>query len=290
MRVLSRPDATLGSYSNPAAAKPRARTPPARRWWLFLAAVVVTAIILVPIALVVILSLRPDGRAGTGSPLTLANFRDVLSHTDVRTWLGNSMLVTVATVVVSVCVAAPAGYVVSRSRSRAVSGYSLLLFVIQSLPVVTTAVPLYFLFSKVGLLDSLTGVGIVYVGGSIAVATWMMAAYLDVIPESLEQASWIDGCSPFGGFLRIVLRNALPGIVSTAIFTFLVSWNDYLVATIFLISQQHYTLPIGLEAFQGGGPSVMAVAVIMMAPPVIVFTVLNRFFSVGGIGGAPVSS
>ena len=77
----------------------------------------------------------------------------------------------------------------------------------------------------------------------MAVATWMMAAYMDSIPISLEEAAWIDGASLFGGFVQVVLRNSLPGVLSTAIFTFLVSWNDYLVAIVFLRSATAFTLP-----------------------------------------------
>ena len=144
---------------------------------------------------------------------------------------------------VSVAVAAPAGYVLSRGRGKAVSGYSLLLFVIQSLPVITAVIPLFILFAKLRLVDSLIGLGIIYVGASMSVATWMMAAYMDSIPVSLEQAAWIDGASVFGGFTRIVLRNSLPGILSTAIFTYLVSWNDYLVAIVFMRTETKFTLP-----------------------------------------------
>jgi multiple sugar transport system permease protein len=143
---------------------------------------------------------------------------------------------------------------------------------------------------KLGLVDNLVGLGIIYVGASMSVATWMMAAYMDSIPVDLEKASWIDGCSVFGGFTRIVLRNSLPGILSTAIFTFLVSWNDYLVAIIFLRSQDQFTMPIGLTSFFQQNVtdwgSVMAVAVVMLAPPVILFSVMNKFFSIGGIGGS----
>lgn len=260
------------------------------RWWLFLVALVITAVALVPVVVVVYLSVRPGVGSTSSSPLTLNNFSYVLKNTGVLGWLGNSLKVTLATVVVSVAVAAPAGYVLSRGRSKAVSGYSLLLFVVQSLPVITAVVPLFILFANIGFVDSLVGLGIVYVGASMSVATWMMAAYMDSIPSSLEQAAWIDGCSPFGGFSRIVLRNSLPGILSTAIFTFLVSWNDYLVAIVFIRSSSNFTLPLGVESFfqqnQTDWGSVMAVAVVMMAPPVIVFAVLNKYFSVGGIGGS----
>ncbi|GAA4798416.1 hypothetical protein GCM10023220_27750 [Streptomyces ziwulingensis] len=124
----------------------------------------------------------------------------------------------------------------------------------------------------------------------MTVACWMMAAYIDSIPVSLEEAAWIDGCSLAGGFVRIVLRNSLPGILSTAIFTFLLSWNDYLVALVFLRSSDRYTLPLGLQTFfqqnsVDWGP-VMALAVIMMLPPILVFAALNRYFSIGGIGGS----
>jgi multiple sugar transport system permease protein len=259
------------------------------RWWRFALLLVVTAVVLVPVLVTLVLSVRPGlGSAATG--LTLQNFVSVFRDTLTPTWLGNSLAVALGTVVVSVAVAAPAGYVLSRGRSRAVSSYSLLLFVVQSLPVITSVVPLFILFAKFGLVDNLTGIAIIYVGSSMSVATWMMAAYFDSIPMSLEEAAWIDGASVFGGFVRIVLRNSLPGVLSTAIFTFLLAWNDYLVAIVFLRSSERFTLPMGLQSFFQQNAtdwgSVMAVAVVMMLPPVIVFAALNRYFSVGGIGGS----
>jgi multiple sugar transport system permease protein len=260
------------------------------QWWRFAVMLVVTGVVLVPVAAVLVLSLRPGVASGGTASFGPANFTHVLTDVPTLIWLANSLGVTLATVLVSVAVAAPAGYVLSRGRSRAVSAYSLLLFVVQSLPVITAVIPLFLLFAEAGLVDNLVGLGIVYVGASMSVAIWMMAAYLDTIPVSLEEAAWIDGASLFTGFTRIVLRNSLPGILSTAIFTFLVSWNDYLVAIVFLRSQERFTLPIGVQSFfqQNGTDwgSVMALAVVMMLPPVIVFTTLNRYFSVGGIGGS----
>ncbi len=260
------------------------------QWWRFAVILVVTVVLIIPILVTVLLSLEPGINSGGGTGLTLRNFTYVLQSTDTLTWLGNSTMVALGTVIVSVAVAAPAGYVLSRGRSKAVSGYSLLLFVIQSLPVITAVIPLFILFANLGLVDSLTGLGIIYVGASMSVATWMMAAYIDSIPITLEEAAWMDGASVFGGFIRVVVRNSLPGILSTAIFTFLLSWNDYLVAIVFIRSQTTFTLPLGLESFFQQNAtdwgSVMAVAVIMMLPPVVVFAVLNRFFSVGGVGGS----
>jgi multiple sugar transport system permease protein len=259
------------------------------QWGRFLGILVITAIVLIPIVAVVILSVTPSlGSTATG--LTLENFGTAFTQTNVGTWLVNSLICTLATVVVAVVVAAPAGYVLSRGRNKLVSGYSLILFIVQSLPVVTSVIPLFILFAQLGLVDNLTGVTIIYVGSTLSVATWMMAAYFDSIPITLEEAAWMDGTSVFGSFMRIILRNSLPGVLSTAIFCFLLAWNDYLVAAVFLRSDENKTLPVGLQTFfqqnQANWGLVMTVAVVMMVPPILIFAVLNRYFSVGGIGGS----
>ncbi len=285
-------DRETQAVREPAApSSPRPKVPPENRgqWWRFVLILAITAVVIIPIAAVAYLSLLPGlGSASTG--ITLENFVMVFAETNVDYWLENSLGVTIVTVIISLAVAAPAGYVLSRVRNKLVSGYSLTLFIVQSLPVVTAVIPLFMLFSTLGLVDNLGGVTIIYVGSTLSVAIWMMAAYYDSIPISLEEAAWMDGCSLFGGFLRIVLRNALPGVLSTAIFCFLMAWNDYLISVVFLRSDVNYTLPVGLQTFfqqnaTNWGP-VMAVAVIMMLPPIILFAALNRYFSVGGIGGA----
>jgi multiple sugar transport system permease protein len=90
--------------------------------------------------------------------------------------------------------------------------------------------------------------------------------------------------------MRVVLRNSLPGVLSTAIFCFLLAWNDYLVASVFLRTDTNYTLQVGVQTFfqqnQANWGLVMTVAVVMMIPPILIFAVLNRYFSVGGIGGS----
>jgi len=277
-----RPPATL-------AARGRKTMDPARGQWVrFTILAVVTAIVLVPVGAVFLLALQPP--VATGGSVGFASFVYVLTQTATLQWLINSLWVTLVTVIAAVAVAAPAGYVVSRGRNRLVAGYSLLLFIVQSLPVIVSVIPLFILFANLGLADSLIGITIIYVGGTLSVAIWMMAAYFDSIPISLEEAAWMDGCSVFGSFLRVVLRNSLPGVLSTAIFSFLVCWNDYLIAVIFLRSNDKFTLPVGLQTFfqqnaTDWGP-VMAVAVIMLLPPILVFGCLSRYFSVGGIGGS----
>jgi len=260
------------------------------QWWRFSGFVVFTFVILIPIFATVALALRPEQSSGEEGTATIANFVYVLSETLTLKWLGNSILVALGSVVIAVAVSAPAGYVLSRGRSKLVSGYALALFVIQALPIIVLVVPLFMLFAPLRLIDNLVGIMIIYVGSTMSVTTWMMAAYFDTIPITLEEAAWIDGCSLFGGFVRVILRNSLPGVLSAAIFAFLQAWNDYLIAIVFLRSDPTLTLQVGLQTFfqqnsTEWGP-VMAISVIMILPPVIIFATLNRYFSVGGIGGS----
>lgn len=269
----------------------RSTTPPDARgqWMRFTALGIITLLFLVPILGVFALSLQPPlGAPADAGPFS--SFAYVFGETLTPQWLANSLGVTLATVTVSILVAAPAGYVVSRGRGKLIETYSLLLFVIQSLPIIVAVIPLFILFANLGFVDSLTAIVIIYVGESLAVSTWMMAAYFDTIPITLEEAAWVDGCSVFGSFIRIVMANSLPGILSMAIFSFLRAWNDYLIAVVFLRSLDNLTLPVGLQSFfqqnaTDWGP-VMAASVIILLPPLLVFTFLNKFFSIGGIGGA----
>ena len=260
------------------------------QWRYTVVVVLICAIVLIPVAVTVVLSVRPQLESTSHSWVTWENFTYIFSQTQVLTWLRNSLEVTLSVVLVSVAVAAPAGYVLSRSRSKTVSGYALLLFVAQALPVIVSAIPLFVLFAKVNLDDSLIGVAIVYVSSTMSVAIWMMAAYFDSIPIALEEAAWIDGASIFGGFMKIVMRNSFPGLLSTGIFAYLLAWSDYLVAVVFLRSDTNFTLPIGLQTFFSSNETlwgyVMAVSVVVMVPPAIIFSVLHRYFSIGGIGGA----
>lgn len=260
------------------------------RWWRFTGLMIFTFILLIPVLATVALALRPEPSSGESGTVTMSNFVFVITETFTPTWLGNSIWVALGTVVIAVMISAPAGYVLSRGRSKLVSGYALALFIIQALPIIVLVVPLFMLFAPLMLIDNLVGITIIYVGSTMSVTTWMMAAYFDTIPITLEEAGWIDGCSIFGGFVRIVLRNSLPGILSAAIFAFLQAWNDYLIAIVFLRSDPTLTLQVGLQTFfqqnsTAWGP-VMAISVIMILPPVIVFATLNRYFSVGGIGGS----
>jgi multiple sugar transport system permease protein len=243
----------------------------------FGALVVLTIVLLAPLLTTFVRVLTP-GRGGS----VLQQFAGAFTFGPVLTWLGNSFVVTAATVVVTVLVSAPAGYVLSRGRGRGVTAFALVIFGLQSLPIILFLVPLFVLFALVGLVDNLLGLGIIYVGMGIAVASWTMGAAFDAVPVDLEEAAWLDGCSVLRAFWTIVLPNALPGVLSAAIFTFLLAWNDYWIALVFILSNANYTMGIGLAASYGSP----VLSLIGLVPPLVVFLVFHRFFSLGGISGA----
>jgi multiple sugar transport system permease protein len=248
-----------------------------------------TLFLLVPILAVVFLSLTPP-LSSQGSGVGLASWTYILNQTQIGIWMLNSLWVALLSTAVVIVVAAPAGYVLSRGRGRATHAFSISIFVVQSFPVVIFVIPLFILFSGFGLVDNLFGVMIIYVAQAIAVGCWMLTSYFDTIPIALEEAAWMDGASVVGAFFRVVLRNSLPGVLSTAIYAFLLVWNDYLIAIVFIRSANNFTLPVGIQTFfqqnQTDWGPVMACAVLMLLPPMIVFSLFNRFFSVGGVGGA----
>ncbi|GAB3609639.1 carbohydrate ABC transporter permease [Humibacter ginsengiterrae] len=247
-----------------------------------IAIVVICALVtapLWPVLAAAFLPGAPGDRQAAGGPLAgiLATFR----FTPALTWLGNSLLVASVTTAVAIVVAAPAAYALSRGRGRLVAAYSLVLFIVQSLPVVVLVIPLFVLFARAGLVDSLGGLTIIYIGLSVAVAVWMLTAAIDAVPLRLEESAWLDGCSVLGSFVRVVLPSCWPGIVSTAIYCFLLTWNDYLVALVFIKSNALYTLPIGLQAARTPG-----LVLVIVIPPLLIFGLLNRYFSLGGIAGS----
>ncbi len=244
------------------------------RWGRFLLIAALTTLILWPIGVIVVRAFTGFGRGMAPAGFSLDGILGVFRGGPALQWFGNSLAVSLATVVVTVAVAGPAGYVLSRARGRWVSGYALAVFVLQSLPVLIFVIPLFIVFARWGLVDNLAGVTILYIGSVLAVGIWMMAAFTDSIPIAIEEAAWLDGCSVAGAYRRIVLRNSLPAVLSTAIFAFLLAWNEYLVAVVFLRSDQNYTLAIALSAARSP-----ALAVVMMLPPIILFASLNRFFT-----------
>jgi ABC-type glycerol-3-phosphate transport system permease component len=182
-----------------------------------------------------------------------------------------------------------AGYALSRFRNRLLDVYSAGLFALQMFPIILALIPLFLIFRPLGLIDHPFSVIIVYGVVNLPFATWMARSYFDTIPRELEEAALIDGCGHFTAFYRIVLPLSGPGLAAVTIFAFLLAYNEFFVANIFLRSTQAMTLPVGirvfLQQFSTDWGSLMAAATATMLPTLILFLFVQKFITHGAVAG-----
>jgi multiple sugar transport system permease protein len=221
------------------------------------------------------------------NPVTLVNYRalfsaDPVAGTDFPRYFGNSLIVVCCTVVLSLLISVPAAYGFSRYRfmGKHVILYGILL---QSIfPLVNFLIPLYILMQDVGLIDTYASLIIAYLTFSLPLNIWILKSFFDGIPTDMEMSARLDGASPWRAFLEIAIPPAMPGIVATAIFTFILAWDEYLYALTMISSASMRTLPLGIFTyFSEGVPNwsgLTATAIAMSIPVIVVFLVLQKYF------------
>jgi multiple sugar transport system permease protein len=188
-------------------------------------------------------------------------------------------------VAITVAVAAPAGYALARARGRAVDASAAVLLGLQSLPAMVLLPPMFVLLVQVGGVDSLAWLVVLYVAFSLAVATWTATSWFSTLPPEVEEAAWLDGCTAFGAFVRVVLPSSGPALLSTALITFLFAWNDYWIALLFIQDQSTFTIGLALVS-SGRTP---ALALLALLPPLVAFLALHRWFRFGGVADSAIA-
>jgi ABC-type glycerol-3-phosphate transport system permease component len=221
---------------------------------------------------------------------TLDHFKVVINETDFGLWFRNSLLVSLGVTLLSVVVGSLAGYAMSRWNFRGRGTYGNSLLVVQMFPAVMLAIPLYILLTRFGLIDSLWGLLVTYLTFALAFSVWMLKGYFDGIPRELEEAALIDGAGRLRALWHIILPLAGPGVVTVAVFSFLLSWNEFFFAYVFLASNENFTLSLGMYGFiqqfttQWG--NIMAAGVLTTLPVLVFFFVLQRALTRGLVAGA----
>ncbi|MFP4599597.1 MAG: sugar ABC transporter permease [Persicimonas sp.] len=228
---------------------------------------------------------------------SLTNFEDLLTAQDMAgNWLFirqffNSVLVAVATTVLGVGFATTAAYAFSRFRFAGREGGMNLLLITQMFPGVVMTIPLYIILEELGLLNSLTGMALVYSTTAVPFCVWMLKGYFDTIPVELEEAAIMDGMGRFGIFTKIILPLAKPGIVVTALFSFMTAWNEFILAATFLSEPTKFTLPVALQRYVGDYSTewgrFAAGAILVSIPVMALFFALQKHL-VGGLTAGSV--
>jgi ABC-type glycerol-3-phosphate transport system permease component len=231
----------------------RRRTRKAAGWSGFYLMVAVFVIVsLFPFYWIVITALKtqPEIAAGTTSLLpghiTWSNFSTILTqHVFVRS-LVNSVIIALATTILTVIVASLAGYGLARTKIRGKQLIQGFLLVAGFFPVIAMVGPMFITYRKIGLLDNLGGLVIAYFIYTLPLATWFLTSFFGQIPRELEEAAIVDGATRLQALRRVIVPVAVPGIFTVAILGFIFCWNDFLLALSFITSPSNYMAPLAI--------------------------------------------
>lgn len=266
--------------------------------WVFITFFLVITVF--PFYWMVAVSIRGDGdllRDPTRLlPTTeqLANFaepyRAVLQDFNFGLYIGNSTLVSVITVVLTLLLAIPGAYAVTRLDFKLRGAMSWGILLVYMFPAIVIGIPLFVVYSQLGIRGSLSGLIIVYMSGTLPVALYMLRSYFMTIPAELEEAALIDGCSRVSTIWRVVLPLSVPAVASVALYTFMIAWNEVLFAILFLTdTQPSWTLPLALQQLdtqEVPRTMLMAGSVIITVPVIVLFFFFERFLTKGLTAGA----
>ncbi|MEU6998876.1 carbohydrate ABC transporter permease [Nonomuraea sp. NPDC046570] len=255
----------------------------------------VLALVVGPLVWSLATSLKPSGQILSAPPALLPDPATLdhyarLGREGVGRNLLNSVVNSLATVLLALVGGAAAGYAMSRFRFRG-SRFLLVFFIAaMTIPAYSLLLPTQLLFDRIGLLDSAVTLPLLYVAHVIPMVVWVTKTQFDALPIELEQAATVDGYSRWEAARKIVIPGAKPALIAAGAYAFLVAWNDYITAATMTSSPALRTMPVALTFFQGfhgreWGP-LMAGVVIATIPPVVLFIVFRRYLVGGFLSGA----
>jgi multiple sugar transport system permease protein len=274
------------------------------RWlkWIIIAGFAVVT--LFPFYYMLLLSVRtiqqlllaPGRLFPTAADFTMATYKAVLEPVSAGgqgflLLLRNSGVVAVLTVLLTLIIAIPGAYAVTRLRFPGRRHVNLLFVSVYLFPSIVLAIPLFVLFTRLGLRGSLPGLVLVYISQTVPIAIYMLRNYFETVPRSLEEAAAADGCSRLQVLWHVSLPLARPAIMATALYVFMIAWNEYLFALLFLIdNRSNWTVSLGLaqlsSSIQIPTTILMAGSVILTVPILVLFFLTERLLTEGLTAGA----
>ncbi len=220
----------------------------------------------------------PEGAFGLGGSIPVLQYAR------------NSLVVGLVSTAFAIVIGTLAGYVFSRFQFKGKNNLFLGFMLMRAIPGIALSLPLFVLFARAKLSDTLPGMILVYVALNIPFTTWLMDGFFRAIPDELDDAARIDGCSHWGAFWRVDLPLALPGAAASAIFAFLTSWNEFALASVITRTPKSRTFPPALFEFTGQFVSdwrgMTAMAVLMLIPAIIFVAIIQRQLMEGLTSGA----
>jgi multiple sugar transport system permease protein len=221
---------------------------------------------------------------------SLRSFQEAFTAVPLSQWALNSLIVALATCLMSVTIATMAAYSLARFRYWGSSLFARLILFVYMFPSILLVIPYYVLMNRLGLGNSLTGLVLSYTTFSLPFGVWFLTSYLRTIPPELDEAALVDGCTRLGALYRVILPALAPGLAATSVYVFLVSWNEFLFAFVLISSGALRTLPLGVAAFFGvefiPWGTILATSVLMCIPVVIFSFFAQKWLVMGLTAGS----
>jgi ABC-type glycerol-3-phosphate transport system permease component len=224
---------------------------------------------------------------------TLANIVRLIEQTRFLVYFRNSVFVASATVLLTLAVATPGAYSLTRFRFRGRETIAAIILFTYMFAPIMIIIPFYVMIRHLGIANTHLGLILAYTALSVPFALWMLRTFFQAIPLDLEEAALTDGASRWRAVVYVILPMALPGIIATGIFTFILAWNDYIFVRILITSDELKTLPVGIADLYSSSVvdwgMIMSSAVLVIVPVVIVFSYIQKFlvasWGSGGVKG-----
>ena len=227
-----------------------------------------------------------------GDGVTMKHFDYLFNNTDYLQWFKNTLYVAICTSLATICIASLSAYVFSRFQFAMKKQMMMAMLILQIFPSFVGMVAIYVILLRIGGLDKLWGLILVYLAGNIPYNTWMVKSYIDTIPKSLDEAARIDGASHFKIFRSIIFPIARPIIIFLGISSFTAPWMDYIFPKMVLRSSSKQTLALGLYSSflteKKNEFTNFAAGALLIAIPFIIFFVIMQKTMITSMGGAAV--
>ncbi|MFD5628078.1 MULTISPECIES: carbohydrate ABC transporter permease [unclassified Streptomyces] len=261
------------------------------RWQIYLPLGIYLLFTLIPFYWILLFALRPPGSTSLLPwPMTFEHFDKVWTERAFGTYFQNSILVGLATLVMTTVVALAGGYALARFDFRIKRAFMLALLCSQFVPGALLLVPLFQIFAELQMINSLGSVIIAETVFQLPLSMILISGFIRNVPYSLEEAAWVDGCNRFSAFRVVVLPLLRPGLIAVGSFAFVHSWNHFLFALMFLSNQDKQTLPVGLNTLMSSDSvdlgALAAGGIIAAVPVVIVFAFIQKWLITGFSAGA----
>jgi ABC-type glycerol-3-phosphate transport system permease component len=263
---------------------------------IYVGAILLTAYCIIPLVWMFITAFKMPAEVITYPPVlfpkepTLRNFEKLFDETLITTFLRNSLVTSFASTVLSILLGTAAAYSLTRYDYPGRNKLATFILLGYMFPPIVLIIPFFVWFKTIGLTDNYLGLIITYVALGLPFATWLLWAFFQSIPVELEEAAWIDGATRAQAVVHVIFPLALPGVIATSIFTFIVAWNEYLFALILMNTDPMKTLPVGLGDLISRPMTdwgvIMAAGVVITIPALLFFIVTQNYLIKGWGAGA----